>query len=363
MSSDQSIKRYEEAVVQIATPYSTGTGFCLPEQGLVVTNEHVVRDNKEVIVIGKSIGKQLAKVRYLDVEQDLAFLSIDKPPQVSGITLYHGDDITVGQEVIAIGHPFGLGYTITKGIISSMDHRVSKINYIQHDAALNPGNSGGPLINLSGQILGMNTFVVKDGNNIGFSLPYHIISDALTDYLPHKGSCATRCGACQAIVEDNPELNHCSKCGAEIEMISQIAEYEPLGVNKSLEKMIGDLGYEVSLSRTGPSSWTIHQGSAVIKITYHEKSGLITGDAHLCALPEDDIISLYTFLLTENYHLDGLTFSVKDRDIVLSLLIYDQYFNPDNARTFFEELFLSADHYDNILVERFGATWDSENQS
>jgi len=318
MSIDDTIAMYEQAVVQIATPYSTGTGFFLPQEGVVVTNEHVVRDNKEVVIICEHLGRQLGQVLYIDVEHDLALITVAKVPDLPNIKLYSGSDLSVGQKVIAVGHAFGKDYSITKGMISSLDYNVANINYLLHDAALEPGNSGGPLLSFEGEVLGINTFVVSNGNNIGYSLPYHIIKVACNDYAKVFGQRASRCDSC------------------------------------------GDLGYDVRLARTGPSSWTVEQGSASIKITYHEKSGLITGDAHLCSLPDTDIIKLYNFLLTENYQLDGLTFSIKDRDIVLSLLIYDQYFKKENAKAFFNELFLSADHYDNILVERFGAAWDSE---
>jgi len=79
----------------------------------------------------------------------------------------------------------------------------------------------------------------------------------------------------------------------------------------------------------GPNHWSIRRGSAKINIAYHEKSGLIIGDAYLATLPEDNIKELYTFLLKQNYKLEGLTFSVKGQDIILSLLIYDQYLNKE----------------------------------
>jgi len=360
MSIDDTIAMYEQAVVQIATPYSTGTGFFLPQEGVVVTNEHVVRDNKEVVIICEHLGRQLGQVLYIDVEHDLALITVAKVPDLPNIKLYSGSDLSVGQKVIAVGHAFGKDYSITKGMISSLDYNVANINYLLHDAALEPGNSGGPLLSFEGEVLGINTFVVSNGNNIGYSLPYHIIKVACNDYAKVFGQRASRCDSCGTLVPDQSSQGSCHNCGTTVPRISDIYDYEPQGVNKSLEHMIADLGYDVRLARTGPSSWTVEQGSASIKITYHEKSGLITGDAHLCSLPDTDIIKLYNFLLTENYQLDGLTFSIKDRDIVLSLLIYDQYFKKENAKAFFNELFLSADHYDNILVERFGAAWDSE---
>jgi len=355
------VKTYRSVVVQIATPYSTGTGFYLPKYELFVTNEHVVRDNKEVAIIGYDIEKQLASVVFLDEDHDLAFLKIGDSLQVSyDIRLSDQENLELGSEVISVGHPFGLEFSVTKGIVSSLDHKVSNITYVQHDAALHPGNSGGPLINKQGAIIGVNTFVAKNGRNIGYALPYAILKQALEDFISGGGTNGTRCNSCNTIVFEIDNIDHCQHCGANIRSIYSISEYEPQGVNKTLEKMIEELGYNVKLTRTGPSSWSLFKGSALINITYHEKSGLITGDAHLCELPEDNIIDIYEYLLKENYKLEGLTLSVKDHDIILSLLIFDQYFNRDTACKLFDNLFTLSDHYDDILVDEFGARWNSE---
>ena len=117
------------------------------------------------------------------------------------------------------------------------------------------------------------------------------------------------------------------------------------------------MGYDIDLSRMGPSNWTVKRGSAKINIAYHEKSGLITGDAYLATLPEREVLDLYTFLLQQNYGLEGLTFSVKGQDIILSLLIFDQYMDKDISKKLFDHLIVSADHFDDILVDRYGAVW------
>ena len=111
----------------------------------------------------------------------------------------------------------------------------------------------------------------------------------------------------------------------------------------------------------GPNHWSIRRGSAKINIAYHEKSGLIIGDAYLATLPEDNIKELYTFLLKQNYKLEGLTFSVKGQDIILSLLIYDQYLNKETAQRLFNHLLQNADDYDDIIVDQFGAEWKKSN--
>jgi serine protease Do len=87
------------------------------------------------------------------------------------------------------------------------------------------------------------------------------------------------------------------------------------------------------------------------------------GDAYLCALPKTDIKPIYEFLLRENYETEGLSFSIKDQDVVLSLLIFDRYLNLSTGMKLFRHLFERADYYDNVLVEKYGARWRKEEEN
>ena len=358
------IEKYKDIVIQIATPYSTGTGFLLKEHNLIITNEHVIRGNREVVIDGKEFEKQIVKVLYTDQRFDLAFLS---PPtgevSLPNVTLYEKESMNEGEKVIAIGHPFGLKYTATSGIISNMNHSQNELNYIQHDAALNPGNSGGPLINEAGDVVGVNTFIIRDGNNIGFSLPVHYLKNTIEEFQKGNGEIGVKCFSCSNLVfESTLDNSYCPHCGTKLELPSQAEEYEPTGVKKTIENLLVELGYDVDLSRRGPNNWEVKQGSATVSISYHEKTGMIIGDAFLCLLPKQNIKAIYTYLLKENYNIEGLNFSVRGQDIILSLLIYDRYFNESTGRTLFKHLFQKSDYYDNALVEKYGAIWANNAQ-
>lgn len=357
------IERFKEVIIQIATPYSTGTGFYLKDVNLIITNEHVVRDNKEVIIDGMHLERQLSKVLYTDQKYDLAFLEISNGEKMPLIELDLDQKITAGDIVIAMGHPFGLKFTATQGIVSNALHQVDHIDYYQHDAALNPGNSGGPLVNENGSIIGINTFVIRDGNNIGFSLPVKYLNNTLQEYQSSKAAIAVRCPSCSNLVFENQiDKKYCPHCGSFIQLPSQIEEYEAVGIAKTIEVILEKAGHPIKLSRRGPNNWELRQGSAKISIAYYEKNGLITGDAYLCHLPKQNIQALYEYLLKQNYLMEGLTFSVKGQDIIISLLIYDRYLNEDTCLKLFTHLFEKADHYDDILVDEFGATWKTEEE-
>ncbi len=355
------IERFKQVVVQIATPHSTGTGFYLKKYNLIVTNEHVVRDNNSVVIEGTQFPKQLSRVLFSDPKHDLAFLEVPESNEMPNIPLAEQADLTEGDLVIAIGHPFGLKYTATQGIVSNLQHHQHDIDYIQHDAALNPGNSGGPLVGRNGEVIGINTFILKDGNSIGFSLPANYLKSAIEAFDEVGRVQSTRCFSCSKVVTaDTIDRGYCPNCGAKIILPSEIEPYEAAGAAKTIEDLLEKTGHDVELSRRGPNVWEIQQGSALINISYYEKTGLIIGDAFLCRLPTDNIKPLYEYLLRQNFSIEGLTFSVKGQDIVLSLLIYDRYLNVDTGMKLFTYLFEKADFHDNILVETYGAVWRKE---
>lgn len=355
------INLYKNIIVQIATPYSTGTGFYLKKANLIVTNEHVIRGNREVVINGEGFEKQMTRVVFSDVRHDLAFLQPPNIIEAPSVELFDGEKMERGEMVIAVGHPFGLKYSATQGIVSNVGEEKNDLLYIQHDAALNPGNSGGPLINKRGEIVGVNTFVIKNGNNVGFSLPIRYFQDTIKEFQASENPVGVRCASCSNIVfEQTTEGGYCPHCGAKVQLPSEVETYEALGVCKTVEELLDKMGHNVGLSRIGPNNWEILQGSATINISYHEKTGLIMGDASLCLLPKKNIKPLYEYLLKQNYKIEGLTFSIKENDIVLSLLIYDRYFNMDTGTKLFQHLFEQADYYDNILVEEYGAIWKHE---
>ena len=346
-------------MVQIATPYNIGTGLYLAQSGLVVTNEHVVRGNREVVVEGNIIDRQMARVLFTDPRHDLALLSCNVNSSVPSISLAKSQQICEGQQVTAIGHPLGLKFTATQGIISNANHRENNVMYYQHDAALNPGNSGGPLVNADGEVIGINTFIIQNSESIGFSLPVFYLTDTIQAFLENgNGRTGSRCENCSILVfEDTLDNGFCPQCGSKIKLPQQEDEYEAAGIPLTVEKILEDCGHEANLARRGPCLWEVVQGSAKIFVTYYEPNGLIAGDAVLCQLPKENIKLVYEFLLRQNHELEGLTLSVKGQEVVLSLIIYDRYLSTDSGLVMFKRLFKKADDYDNILVEQYGCSW------
>ncbi len=350
------IDKFKESVIQISTPSGTGSGFYLKDYNLIVTNSHVVDGHKEVVIKAKNLKKEIARVFFDDPKYDLAFikspiLDIDTPIKLSD------KDVEVRDRVVAIGHPYGLNYTTTEGIVSKTKRLLNDIEYIQTDAAINPGNSGGPLIDMDGDIVGVNTLIIQESNNLGFSLPVRFVKEALDGYKSHEGKDVIRCTSCNAFnLESDIEDDYCPNCGKKIEVSKQRRDgYEPNEPTTILiEKIIKELGKDVKISRIGPRSWEIEEGSADIVINYFQ-NGTVVCDAYLCTLPKENLQKVYEYLLRENKKLDFLFLSINNNKILLSFLVLNSSLTFEYGKEVFNRLFKKSDIYDDILINDFGA--------
>lgn len=172
------------------TTYSLGSGVIIDEEGWVLTNFHVVRRATKVFV-RTADGKEYEAERVVGASAaDVALLRIVNPKgeKFATIPFAADDDLLLGETVIALGNPFGLGGSVSKGILSSKSRRPPMENqpmevedWLQTDAAINPGNSGGPLVNLRGELIGVNVAVFRDGQGIGFAIPAKRVSAALAE--------------------------------------------------------------------------------------------------------------------------------------------------------------------------------------
>ncbi len=151
-----------------------GSGFIISEDGYVVTNYHVVEKAVDISVILENGDKYEGKVIGKDPKTDLAVVKFEPKGKLQAVSFGNSDDLRIGDWVLAIGNPFGLGYTVTAGIVSAKGRSLglgAYDDFIQTDASLNPGNSGGPLFNLNGEVVGVNTAIVAQGQGIGFAIP------------------------------------------------------------------------------------------------------------------------------------------------------------------------------------------------
>lgn len=170
---------------------SLGSGSVIHPDGYVITNAHVVAQAAALKVIFANKTEHEAEIVAVEEKHDLAVLKVKVPPgeRFPAVALGRSSDIMVGETVIAIGNPLGYAHTVTSGIVSAL-HRELPVNdavvykdLIQTDASINRGNSGGPLLNVLGEVIGMNTAIRSDAQNIGFAIPIDTLRNLMPDVL------------------------------------------------------------------------------------------------------------------------------------------------------------------------------------
>ena len=164
---------------------SLGSGFIIDTAGIVVTNNHVIADAEEINVILNDGTKAKAEILGVDKKTDLALLKFTPPKPLTAVKFGDSDKLRLGDWVIAIGNPFSLGGTVTAGIVSAKNRDIANgpyDSYIQTDAAINRGNSGGPLFNLEGDVIGVNTLIISPTGGsigIGFAVPSKVVAGVI----------------------------------------------------------------------------------------------------------------------------------------------------------------------------------------
>ena len=172
---------FEDMFKEFGTPQTRksaalGSGFIIDEKGIIITNNHVIQDAEDIVVRVNGDKEYKAKIIGQDPLSDIAVLQIDSKEKFTPVKFGDSDKARIGDWVIAIGNPFGLGGTVTAGIISARNRSIGLArfeDYIQTDASINSGNSGGPLFDMKGDVIGINTAILGKGGSIGigFSIP------------------------------------------------------------------------------------------------------------------------------------------------------------------------------------------------
>ena len=171
-----------EGVVTVVTPSSTGSGFIISSDGYAVTNYHVIAGQGSVGVLTYDRSNIQVEIVAFDETRDIALLKLPEG-NYHELKLGDSDELSVGNKVIAIGNPLGLSFTVTEGIVSGLNRLGPNgfEEYIQTDVSLNPGNSGGPLINSAGEVVGINNFKVGGAESLGFALEGDVVRDRVNE--------------------------------------------------------------------------------------------------------------------------------------------------------------------------------------
>lgn len=213
---------------------SLGSGVLVDaEQGYIITNNHVIDKADEITVTLRDNRKLIAKLIGKDAETDIAVIQV-KAEKLTAVSFADSEQLRVGDYVVAIGNPFGLGQTVTSGIVSALGRSGLGIegyeDFIQTDASINPGNSGGALVNLKGELVGINTAILSPGGSgnigIGFAIPINMAKDIMQQLIEFGEVKRGRLGVfIQDLTEDLAKAFNLS--GLEGVVVSQIMPNSP----------------------------------------------------------------------------------------------------------------------------------------
>ncbi|MEK9629633.1 MAG: Do family serine endopeptidase [Nitrospinota bacterium] len=232
---------------------SLGSGVLINKEGYIITNEHVIARASEIRVALSDKREFDARVIGADIKSDLAIIKIDSDQFLPFVAMGRSDDLMIGEQVVAIGNPFGLRHTVTTGIISALDRNIrageNKVytDFIQVDASINPGNSGGPLLNINGSLIGINTAIYQKAEGIGFAIP---IDDAkrIVDELIRFGK-VRRGWLGVSVQEMNTQLSrHFQLDRKKGVLVVRVAEKSPAGIAgiKRSDIILAIEGHEVA---------------------------------------------------------------------------------------------------------------------
>jgi serine protease Do len=238
---------------------SLGSGFVIDPSGIIVTNNHVIADANDVVVVFNDRTELKAKVLGKDPKVDLAVLKVESPKPLKSVKFGDSGAAKVGDWVLAIGNPFGFGGSVSVGIVSARNRQLGSgpyDSYLQTDAAINRGNSGGPLFNMSGDVIGINTAIVSPSGGsigIGFSVP-SALAMPIIDQLREFGE--TRRGWLGVRIQDVDEaiaesLNMDRPRGAMVAGVEDSGPAKPAGI-ESGDVIIKFDGKDVDSSRDLP---------------------------------------------------------------------------------------------------------------
>ncbi len=216
----------------------TGSGFVWDTEGHIVTNYHVIKDATSADIVLADGSTWEARFVGAARDKDLAVLKIDAPANLlKPITIGTSDDLVEGQTVYAIGNPFGLDHSLTKGIISALDRTMTSVTgqtiygVIQTDAAINPGNSGGTLLDSAGRLIGVNTAIksaTRSSAGIGFAVPVDTVNHLVPQLITYGGVVVPELGA--TYIDDRITRGQLRRAGVMVESVTPGGGAEEAGL-------------------------------------------------------------------------------------------------------------------------------------
>lgn len=331
----------------------SGSCFYLKAHNLFVTNFHVVQGFNEVAIENSDKDRFLAQVVLINPQLDLAFLHSETDfSYLPQLELNSQDELKIGDKISVVGYPFGMPYTVTDGTVSAPRQLMDGRTFIQTDAAVNPGNSGGPMFDKSGKVIGVTVAKLNNADNMGFGIPIEQLEKMLelTSEI-ERSKFAVECSTCHSLIVEKTQ--YCSSCGNQID--DNLFDKKPLTALATFcEEAIVDMGLNPILARKGNESWQFHKGSAEIRLFVYRNDYLFA-TSPINLLPDKNLEPLLRYLLSDNIR--PFILGIMDNEIYISYRVHlSDVFSEekDTIKNNITNLAIKSDELDNYLAETFG---------
>jgi hypothetical protein len=346
-------KNIYQTVFKINHAGGCGSCFYLKTYDVFVTNYHVVEGFKKVAIKDNDQNAFLANVILVSPVHDIALLTVEGDfSNLPEIALSDIESVSIGQRISVAGYPFGMPFTLTEGTVSSPKQLMNNNYYIQTDAAVNPGNSGGPMFNERNELVAITVSKFNNADNTGFGVPVSVLKTLLeTTADMDRSVFSVQCHSCDTLITSEEE--YCSSCGEKLpENIFQERGLTELAV--FCEEAISNMGINPVLARLGYESWCFHKGSSEIRMFVYDRAYLFC-TSPINILPKKDLEPVLTYIVGTNVKpfqlgLDGnqiyISYRIHISDVFSEL--------QDEVKKNITQLAFVADDQDNFLAEKYG---------
>lgn len=343
-----------DTVFKVNHAGGSGTCFYLKQYNVFVTNYHVVEGFREVGIQDNDKNSYLAKVIMVNPSKDIALLSVDEDfSSLPEMQLSDIPEIAIGQKIQVAGYPYGMPFSVTEGTVSSPKQLMGNHYLIQTDAAVNPGNSGGPMFNEQLELIAVTVSKIKDADNMGFGIPV-ITLKGILDKIENldKSKFNVQCNSCDEFISTKEE--YCPSCGDKLpekafdtRTLTDLAAF--------CEEAIHQMGINPILARQGYEYWKFHKGSSEIRMFVYSNNYLFC-TSPINILPKKDLEPVLTYLLSDL--VQPYQLALDENQIYISYRVFIGDIFADNykgeIKNHIVNMALKADELDNYFVEEYG---------
>jgi hypothetical protein len=342
-----------QTVFKINHAGGSGSCFYLKTHNVFVTNYHVVEGFKIVAIKDNEQNSFLAHVILVNPVHDIALLTAEGDfSKLPEIALSDIASVNIGQKINVAGYPFGMPFTVTEGTVSSPKQLMNNSYYIQTDAAVNPGNSGGPMFNDRNELVAITVSKFNNADNTCFGIPASVLNTVLGTIADMDRTVFNvQCHGCDALITNEEEF--CPSCGEKL--------YENIFQERGLtelaafcEEAINNMGVNPVLARVGYESWRFHKGSSEIRMFVYDRAYLFC-TSPINILPKKDLEPVLTYLVGTN--VKPFQLGLEGNQIYISYRVHiSDVFSDRQAevKKNIAQLAFKADEQDNFLVSQFG---------